>query len=209
MTAARIRQRCWRQLNVLLTTIVLLCLSERHACRAYHAGDVVDTDLWLDSARSDVLRSQMPMFALRYVAQVSFDTPPTAKTFSLQFEDGLWALPVTVLTKPGGRNMPWQFLERIRVQFIYSKSGTGAIHAVVVKDTIYSPEHRTSFIVEYQWVEQEKVYLSAGQAVMSLAVFVACIYFLLISCAIIGDDDTATSGSTTSTHVGSSVPKWD
>jgi hypothetical protein len=195
-------------LRSVIATIAVLLVATYRTCQAYHVGDVVDTDLLIDSVRTDGLRSQMPMFG--YGRYVQFDVPPAAKTFALQFEDGLWALPVTLLSKSGGGKLPWQFLERIQVQFVYSKSGTGAIHAVVAKNVVYSSEQRSTFVVEYLWMEEESVYLSSGQAVMFLAVFISCIFALLVSCGIIGNNDImASAGVGGQASSSSSVPKWD
>lgn len=169
---------------------------------AYRVADVVDTDILVDAAQSDALRSQMPMFGVGWAAHVQFEVSESARTFSLQFEDGLWALPATALRKGDEK-----FLDRITVQFVYSKSGVGAIHSVVVSDAVYSPERRPFFTVVYQWIEEEAVYLSAGQAVMFLAVLLSSIYFLLVSCGVVGEHAVTATSARTSPTLG--VPKWD
>jgi hypothetical protein len=201
------RRQGWRWCFALLLvwTIAFVARSD-----AYRVGDVVDTDLVIDSVPSDALRSQMPLFGVRWTAHVRFNVDPAkARTFSLQFEDGLWTLPVTPLVTKGKTiSDGQQYLERMTVQFVYSKSGVGAIHSVVGKDAVYSTERRPFFTVEYQWIEEEAVYVTAGHAVMFLAVLVASILFLLISCGVIAEDGAAATSGNSSVH-SVSVPKWD
>lgn len=175
---------------------------------AYRVAEVVDMDIVVNGVQSDALRSQMPLFGVTWISPVRFEMdellPRDARTFSLKFEDGLWTLPATPLTKGGDH------LEMLTVQFIYSKSGAGAIHSVSSKDAIYSAERQPYFTVKYHWIEEEAVYLSAGHAVMFLAVFVSSVIFLLISCRFIDEDGVGTSAASGSTLGHSvAVPKWD
>jgi len=122
------------------------------------------------------------------------------KNFALQFEDGLWTISTVPLFRKGD-----EWLEKVEIQFVYSKSGIGAIHAVFSKP-IYSQEKHTTFRVDYQWIEEEAVSLSAGIAVMFVMVLVASILFLMLSCGVM-DVPSESSGSTSS--VQGSAPKWD
>lgn len=212
------------RLPLLQYAIIALCVSSRLPdCGAYHIGDIVDTDILVDTVKLDALRSQMPLFGVRYVAQVPFEFPESVRTFSMQFEDGLWALPIAVLTKAKTVTTTTHtrlFLSRIQVEFIYSKSGAGAIHAVTTKDVTYSPNVQPFFSVEYHWVEEEAVYTKAGQAVMFLAVLIASVFFFLLSCGIVGEESreyryavnssvSLTGTSDAHSSLSASVPKWD
>jgi hypothetical protein len=177
--------------------VLLLCLFFPVPSNAYRVGEVVDTDMMVNSVATDSLRSQMPLFGVP--SKTNFQLDDDARSFSLQFEDGIFSLPTIPLQQKGGA------LEKVEVSFVYSKSGGGAIHAVTCRPS-YSNDRRRSteqqrsfFRVEYQWIEEEAVYLSAGQATMFISVFVASIVFLLLSC------DVMQKASTQS----SSVPKWE
>ena len=102
---------CLRLPHCLL--LLLMIVSD---ASAYRVGDVVDTDVLIDAVQSDALRIQMPMFGVDWTSRVRFEVPDSARTVSLQFEDGLWTTHVYAMKSEG------QFLERFQVQFTYSKS---------------------------------------------------------------------------------------
>jgi hypothetical protein len=181
---------------------------------AYRVGDAVDTDIRLASGTSDALRSQMPQFGMSSRAEFRFEDQ---ESFSLQFEDGLRGLPWISLVKFKG-----QALEKLVVTFVYSKSGGGAIHSVfsepVYQETTARPLQTGSFSVNYVWIEEAKVHLHAGQAVMFFAVFLASIYFICFSCGLVDGDSLPNSGRNGGASNDSwnmpqenagAVPKWD
>jgi hypothetical protein len=143
---------------------------------AYRVGEAVDTDIRMGSILTDALRSQMPMFGIPSTARFQFEE--TIPSFSLQFEDGLRGIPTVPLV-----NSKQQALGRLQVTFVYSKSGAGAIHTVISQAEYGSNlDSSESFLVDYQWIEEEQVQLTAGKGVMFLAVFVVSIVFLISLC---------------------------
>ena len=177
------------------------------AAAAYRVGDAVDTDLVVDGVPSDALRSQMPLFGVDSKTEIAvpIDDDRRRRHFSLQFEDGLWTLPAAALQRKG------EWLESVRVQFVYSKSGVGAIHAVRSTATTYGGDPE-KFAVEYEWIPEEAVHLTAGYAAMFFAVLVSSLYFILASCDMLGGPPIETDGSGSRSQqqqFGASVPKWD
>jgi hypothetical protein len=215
---------------------------------AYRIGDIVETEIILNgvvattmSASSSLilLRSQMPRFGISSTTTLTIKEDNEQQeeddqqrhhpiqTLALQFEDGLWYSPsVAVVDSKTNQKYP---LERIEVQILYSKSGSGAIHAVNAKP-VYRSEasgnnlYPGSYTLEYQWIEEEAVRLGGGLSVMFLIVFASSIAFFVISCG--GVMETNSTGSShhhpksgfpyphshhTAIPQGSNnnVPKWD
>jgi hypothetical protein len=175
---------------------------------AYHIGDAVDTDVSMDGKLWDALRSQMPRFGVKTKVHFDMGSPDNDsdttnshendevkyhRSFALLFEDGLRSIE----TWPY-QNWKKQYLDRIVIKFIYSKSGTGMIHSVsssaVYKSTSSSPTHK--FRVEYEWQEEEAVRLTVGSTLMLLAVFLASIVFLFQTCGLIGGEEENGDGGT-------------
>jgi hypothetical protein len=171
---------------------------------AYRIGDIVETEVILNgvvatssssSASSfTLLRSQMPRFGISSTATVQIKDDkqqdddqyrrPAIQTLALQFEDGLWySTTVAVLDTKNNQKYP---LQKIEVQILYSKSGSGAIHAINAKPVYRSDASGNSdpgsYTLEYQWIEEEAVHLGAGLSVMFVIVFAASIAFFVISC---------------------------
>ena len=176
---------------------------------AYRVGDDVDTELSIDgSPPSDVLRSQMPYFGVSSTA--NFQIKPTSHIFdrkiALSFLDGLWGLPTTYLTNSRGEG-----LVSILVTFVFSKSGSGVIHSVSSVPT-YSSEGNDSYSVrvEYKWVEEEDIYVNAGQAIMFMLTFFVGAFLLIASCGLLEDSERDNhSQSLGRNGAEAPVPKWD
>ena len=155
---------------------------------AYRMGDAVDTDVSMDGFLWDALRSQMPKFGINTKVHFDMDIPDderTYRTFALLFEDGLRSIE----TRPYENSWRKEYLDRIVIKFVYSKSGTGMIHSVSSTAT-YKPRSAQArrFRVEYEWQEEEAVRLTVGSVVMFLAVFLSSIVFLFQTCGLNGDD---------------------
>jgi hypothetical protein len=201
-----------RTLNTCFFPILLVLLVS--FTNAYRLGDVVDTTIRTDGSAEDVLRSQMPLFG-RPSNAIFTDTP---KRFSLSFEEGLRPIQWVDATDSRG-----QSLEKLEVTFLFSRSGEGAIHAISSRPTYTGsravPGTKKTFLVDYNWVEEEEVNPRAAGAVMLLTVFLACVAILVSSCTS-GDstegkkhesvnqpDDVGQAYGGYSQPVG--VPKWD
>ena len=199
---------CWSLYSLLS---VVLWSTPTTVC-AYRVGDVVDTDIVLDGVVSDALRNQRPLFGVDSMTVEPFLIENTQRSFALQFEGGLWTLPTAAIAQKG------QVLEKIQVQFHYSRSGAGAIHAVH-SNTVYGPSSSApSFTVEYQWVAEEAVSLNNGFAVMFLAVIVASIFFIASSCGMLLESSPTKSRNNSDVSlqqqqhqygIMAESPKWD
>src|SRR5688572_589560 len=109
--------------NFSLLCIVVCLLS---ASNAYRIGDIVDTIMWSDAPSEDFTRSSMPRFGIPTTVQY----PEMRRRFSLGFEEGLFAIPwIDVKTTRG------EVLDKLVVNFIYSKSGDGTIHSIYSETT--------------------------------------------------------------------------
>lgn len=177
------------------------------AADAYRLGDAVDTDVSMDGFLWDALRSQMPKFGIN--SKVHFETKiPDDKrrysTFSLLFEDGLRSIE----TRPF-HNWRKEYLERVIIDFSYSKSGTGVIHSVS-STAVYKPTPTNAgrFRVEYEWQEEEAVRLTAGSAVMFLAVFLSSIVFLFQTCGLTDDPESPDNNDFDRSSSYSDQKKW-
>ncbi|KAL7578716.1 hypothetical protein ACA910_015954 [Epithemia clementina (nom. ined.)] len=173
------------------------------------------------------LRSQMPKFGIS--SKVEFrrdnndgDVPSTSRTssnsnkkkkdliknkavtsngFTLYFEDGLRTVEYVPF-----KNYQGLQLQKLVITFVYSKSGTGMIHSVLLTEKAYSKYNYQpdTFQVEYQWKEEAPVRLLAGYAVLFFMVFVTSILFLMQTCltedpTMMMDDDGGGNSNTTNT----------
>jgi len=205
------RKRLWRAplaFVLLLCTLQLLLLL-LPTITAYRLGDVVDTDLVIDGVASDALRNQRPLFGIDSKTTEPFVSESIKRSFSLQFEEGLWTLPTASL-KQNGESLS---LEAIQVRFVYSRSGVGAIHAVQ-SNAVYGPSSASAFYVEYHWIAEEAVHLQTGFTVMFLAVLVASVFFIMTSCGMLLESSTTNRNSNYASqqqqsHGSISSPKWD
>jgi hypothetical protein len=188
--------------QLITTILVLLAVS----LDAYRVGDAVDTIVRTDASAEDALRSQMPLFGKTSSALFSGATP---KRFSLSFEEGLRPIPWVETADSKG-----QTLERLDVTFVYSRSGEGAIYGISSE-----PKYGSSadtFLVQYNWVEEEEVNPRAASAVMFAVVFLASVVMLISSCGVSLDEDATKREDQTGNPVSyggydqpSGVPKWD
>ena len=110
----------------------------------------------------------------------------TANGFNIYFEDGLRTVEYVPF-----KNYQGLQLQKLVITFVYSKSGSGMIHSVILSDKAYSKYNYQpdTFVVEYNWKEEAPVRLVAGYAVLFLIVFVASILFLMETCMVVDDND--------------------
>jgi hypothetical protein len=216
--------RIVRLIKYCCAIFTILATSNAALVAGYRLGDVVDTEIVIDGIqRSNPLRHQMPMFGAKWVPYVRFekihltgrsgeDGGEVSRTFSLQFEDGLWVLPTISLVKEYMGQQP-KFLDQFTVQFVFSKTGAGVIHAVSAKNAMYSTDHKSYFLVTYEWIEEEAVSPSTGLAVMFLFAFLLSVFSILFSCGIVDSDQDDTNAKQTSVNdsyqYSLSVPKHD
>lgn len=148
----------------------------------YYNGESVDTIVYSQTGRSDSLKAQRPQFGRDSSAR--FDRRKIQK-LSLGFEEGFHQISYIDTTNLG----------RIRVSFVYSKSGAGAIHSVsaepVMKNT-HEQYSSTEIEVDYIWVEEEPVDIQSGSVIMFAATLFVSIMFLLQACGL-SDGEGATS----------------
>jgi hypothetical protein len=190
---------------------------------AYRLGELVDTEIQINEIeRSSPLLHQSPKFGLQWekviifeknnlLSKIDADDQQEARTVSFHYEDGLWSLPTLSLIKQNYGKQP-QYLDGLTVQFVVTKSGAGAIHAVSMNDVAYISEHKPSFHVKYEWVEEKLVSSSNGNTIMFLMVLLTSIYFILVSCRILKSDGYAIQSDEFTDHDSdkrASVPKWD
>jgi hypothetical protein len=154
--------------------ILIIASTTITASFAYRIGDAIDTDVRLDATTTDALRSQMPTFGVN--GRVRFDSIGESKTFALMFEDGLYAVPTIPLINGAG-----EFLSSWEVLFTYDSS-QGSIDTVSYGQPMYAADSdETEFIIEYKWVQEQALRVTAGQNAMFIIVLVASLYFLWIS----------------------------
>jgi hypothetical protein len=171
--------------------------------QAYRVGDALETDIRLGSSTADALRSQTPIFGLDTSARFQFDED-SSKTFSLNFEDGLWGLPAVALQNPQGKLQSWQ------VTFVYSRSGDGTIHTVLSGQPEYHADRtQDAFQVNYRWVQEEAVRVKDGQNIMYAVVLVGCLIFTLTIFAMSGEEGVASVNNGSSNIHTSSEPKYE
>ena len=136
----------------------------------------------------------------------------TDNLFSFQFEDGLWALPTLSLTKKS-YGQQTKFLESMVIQFVITKSGIGQIHAVTLKDVVYSTQYSPHLYVKYKWIEENAVLPSTGHATMFLIVFLFAIFALLVSCGGVLATGSGSKRNHSTLEISCdpqvNAPKWD
>lgn len=150
---------------------------------AYRVGDTIDTEILTpkdSTAQHAPKRKQMPVFGVDTSAQ--FGPMTGIDRFSIHFEEGFRALP-WVSTK----NFHGAFLEKVKITFIFSRSGGGEIHSLTSASTYYTdrkapPPENGEITVEYEWIEEEAVDFNGGAFVMFLIVFVSSLFILVDLC---------------------------
>lgn len=158
--------------------------------QAYYVGESIFTTLIERTGKSEASKAQSPKFAEDSSAFV----PRTKDRFSLAFEEGYHQLPWFDTLNLG----------KVRVTFVYSKSGDGVIHSVSsepVMKNLHDEYSRQQLEVEYVWVEEHPVDPQAGSIVMFLATLVLSVLLVLKSCGI-SDMDEETTGSSSNDILG-------
>ena len=190
-----------RRLFLTVTVSLLLLLQCLPTVSAYRKGDAVETGILLhpesvlsslgfsDAEMTPTLRSQMPKFGInsRIVLYKEKDKDKTQHGgFTLLFEEGLRSMEQVPYTNSKGEH-----LEKIQVQFVYSKSGAGVIHSVWLKAKEYSRQGSSldPVQVEYLWTEEKPIHLTAGYGICFLLCFIASIIALVYSC-VLEDEET-------------------
>jgi hypothetical protein len=169
------------------------------------------------------LRYQTPTFGVSSQADIEIPTkrnadeaePPTkVQSVALTFDDGMRALPsISILQNPFE---PKAVLKEIDVTFIYSLVGggnsEGSIHNVRSEakytdgNDAATPE--SSLVrLHYRWIEETQYHLQGGQMAMFAVSLAFCIYFFLVSCALIGDEKDGKAVSNPKAKVRRSAPK--
>jgi hypothetical protein len=250
----RRRRRLVHQLVVFAPFVFFLLLLSGAVANAHRLGDAIDTDAvfrgrnWFgggggvySSARVETLvqsSSSVPYFGIHSTTTFAIPdavaTTSTAATtatyFQLQFEDGLWVLPAQPLAvrtrSDSSKNSNPEYLEKIVVEFVYSRSGGGTIHAVSSKasytSTTPAPAAAT-FRVEYQWVQERAIYWNAGLSALLFLVLISGVCIVLLSCGVVDptmttasssllyadDDSDAAAAAAMTMSMLSVTPKWD
>jgi hypothetical protein len=165
-------------LRYLLLSLALL----KGFVSSYYVGEHVDTTIFSMIGKTEALKAQRPLFGI----DSSITFPRSNDRFSLGFEEGFHQLSWFDPTNLG----------KLRVTFVHSKSGDGAIHSVssepIMKNVHdeYSSHH---IEIEYMWTEEAPVDLQTGSIVMFLATLVLSLGLILQTCGLTedsgGDDD--------------------
>jgi len=169
---------CW----LLLLLLVTACRLDRSW--GYYVGESVDTTIYVSSGdhrKIEANKAQNPKFGM----DTSVYLPRTVHSnerFSLGFEEGYhqlsWVDPVN--------------LGKLRVIFMYTKSGDGVIHSVSSEPMmkyLHEDYHRNQLEIEYVWVEEHPVDPQAGSIVMFLGTLILSIALALQTCGSSDDDD--------------------
>lgn len=146
---------------------------------AYFTGEHVDTMLHSTTGRSAALKAERPLFGLDSSVRI----PRNNSRFSLSFEEGFHQLSWFDSTNLG----------KLRVSFIYSKSGEGAIHSVSSEPIMKSIHEQYSgrvLEIEYIWIEEAPIDLQSGAIVMLLGTLVLSLIFLFQACGLTNMDES-------------------
>ncbi len=135
---------------------------------SFYLGERVDTSVVSISGGSEVLNKQRPLFGIDSI--VAFPRSHSNDRFSLNFAEGY-------------HQLSWfdtSSLGKLRVTFVYSKSGDGVIHSVScepVMRVMHDDFSRHSIHIEYVWIEEQPVDYQAGSVFMlltTLCVLLTC-----------------------------------
>ena len=163
-----------RHLLLHLAAILVVLPSSSWVVYGYYVGEPVDTVLFYGTTtgiKKPALIAQRPLFGIDSTVTV----PRDLDRFSLAFEDGY-------------HQLSWldvQNLGKLRVTFVHSKSGDGAIHAVFsqpIMKTLHEEYSRHHMEVEYLWIEEQPVDVLAGSLVMFLATLVLTLFLIFHTC---------------------------
>lgn len=129
---------------------------------SYSIGEHIETSVFTITGGSEALGKQRPLFGINSV--VTFPRSRSNDRFSLSFAEGF-------------HHLPWfdtSSLGRLRVTFVFSKSGDGVIHSVSsepIMRVMHDDHSRHNIQIEYVWIEEQPVDFQSGLAVMFMATF--------------------------------------
>lgn len=129
---------------------------------SYSIGEHIETSVFTITGGSEVLSKQRPLFGINSI--VTFPRSRSNDSFSLSFAEGY-------------HQLPWfdtSSLGKLRVTFVFSKSGDGVIHSVSsepVMRVMHDDHSRHNIQIEYVWIEEQPIDFQSGLAVMFLATF--------------------------------------
>mmetsp|Transcript_19376 Transcript_19376/g.25444 ORF Transcript_19376/g.25444 Transcript_19376/m.25444 type:complete len:192 (+) Transcript_19376:145-720(+) len=167
-----------------LLLVAFVSVSSWWQSNAYRVGDAIRMTYQTPTETLDVLRMQRPLFGIS--SYTKFDVEDVNR-FSLVFEDGIRPLPWIDIAQGS------QYLEQVKITFVYSKSGDGTIEHMS-SQTTYSNGPSQMFSVEYEWIEEAPVDLTIGVGIMMLLTTITSLVFLIQACRIIEKEDGATDG---------------
>jgi hypothetical protein len=216
-----------RPTHLVLLVLVCCCWPAEviRADSVYRFRQAIQTELRLlhadgSSSEATLLRYQTPAFGVSSQADIEIPTKRNAdeaglstkvQSVALTFDDGMRALPsISILQNPFE---PKAVLKEIDVTFIYSLVGggnsEGSIHNVRSEAKYNDSNDAESSIVRihYRWIEETQYHLQGGQMAMFAVSLAFCIYFFLISCALIGDEKDGKAVSNPKAKVRRSAPK--
>ena len=191
---------------------------------SYETGESVHAEFVFNGKKRSIPLQLRPKFGYRWNEPVTFekkllleqqedDGEKQTVSFYFQFDDGLWAIPTLSLIKNAYGQQP-KYLDGLVIQFVIAKYryNTGTIHAVSVKDVVYSKQEQPHFTVKYEWIEEKSISPSNGHAAMFFVVFLFSVFVLLVSCGIVTTDSNSMRNNgfpERHSNPHSTVPKWD
>lgn len=138
----------------------VVCLLE--SVSSYSIGEHIETSVFTITGGSEALSKQRPLFGINSI--VTFPRSRSNDRFSLSFAEGY-------------HHLPWfdtSSLGKLRVIFLFSRSGDGVIHSVSsepVMRVMHDDHSRHNIQIEYVWIQEQPVDFQSGLAVMFLATF--------------------------------------
>jgi hypothetical protein len=206
---------CLSALPVLIAWFfALVTVTMTTTTTAYKFGDFVELDLVIDSVKVDAYRHQMPRFGVVHHRTV---VDGVTKQLGLQFDDGLFVLPVYPIDSRAGS------LVRLDVEMISDESSLQNVIGTPTYAKVVDPPPPTNhreIVVTYIWTMQPNGNEHTLSVVYTLTVL-ACLAVVLFSSGVFSDNgndghgygDSGTSSSsnetTASSHQSSGAPKWD
>jgi hypothetical protein len=188
----------WRVLVLLWLGIAATIIT------AYKFDDLVELDLVIDSVKVDAYRHQMPRFGVPHYSTI---VDGVTKQLGLQFDDGLFVLPVYPVQSKAGT------LVRLDVEIVSDET---SLQNVIGTPTYASlPNALTDhyeIAITYIWTLQPNGNEHTLSVVYTLTVLACCLVVLISSGVLDGStsnedqDPLAMSGGSGS---GGGAPKWD
>jgi hypothetical protein len=149
----------------------------------HYIGESLQTTVLSAHGKVEATKAQWPLFGVDSTVKI----PRSQEKFSLGFEENY-------------HQLSWfdtNNLGKLRVTFLYSRSGDGMIASVTsqpVMKTIneeYSTHH---FDVEYRWVEEQPIGIASACIIMFLATLMVSLLLVFSLCGF-SDDEQATPES--------------